>query len=111
MGKSIATDSVRIYKLMSLSMTPAPTAGTLTISPAEFVTLTVGISDPDSASPYVIAWTKAPFATVGPSFSAPAAATTQFGPLVENMTYYITVSVTAANGQVATYAFRLIVTA
>lgn len=107
----IATDLVRMFRVMNLSVTPAPDSNgdVLLPSTASVITLTMAVDDPENAAPYQIVWDQQPVKASGVDFSSPNALSTQFGPLQRGWTYHIAVAVTAANGQKKELRFRVIV--
>jgi hypothetical protein len=107
----IATDLVRMFRVMSLSVTPAPDANgdVLLPSTTSVVTLSLSISDPENATPYQITWDQQPVKASGVDFSSPNSLSTQFGPLERGWTYHIAVTAVAANGQKKELRFRLII--
>jgi hypothetical protein len=107
----IATDIVRMFRVMSLSVTPAPDAsGDIMLpSSATVVTLSLAINDPENATPYQIFWDQQPVKASGVDFSSPTALSTQFGPLQRGWTYHVAVTAVAANGQKKELRFRVII--
>jgi hypothetical protein len=105
-------DAVDQFHEMALTISPTPVDDEIDLpAGSTSVTLSVAISDPDSASPYTYLWTQEPVSDEDASFATPLASSTPFTGLEDGKTYYAQIVVTNAQGHTATTNVRVVVAA
>lgn len=105
----IATDVVRIFRVMNVSVLPPPDAnGDIYVDVGPLV-LSAVLDDPESASPHTYLWEQTPVTVPGTSFGTPTQPATTFGPLVSGTIYHMSLTVTSASLQTKNLRFRVLV--
>jgi len=105
----IATDVIRIFRIMNVGVQPAPDAnGDIYVDVGPF-SLTAVVDDPENATPHTFLWEQTPVVVPGSSFGSPTQQSTTFGPLVSGTIYHLSITVTSARLQTKNLRFRVLV--
>lgn len=105
----IATDVIRIFRVMNVGIVPAPNANGDIYAVPGMVALSAIVDDPENATPHTYKWEQTPVTVPGSAFTTDDTQATSFGPVVSGFTYYLSLTVTSARLQTKNVRFRILV--